>query len=435
METLLELSSNPFANDETAQVKSKKEKKAFNKSLWLSIFFCLIALLLFFWQQWKTWSFSDPIDYNLFGTLGDFIGGFLGTFIALYSVYMLVRTFQNQIVTNENVIKTNKSIIEANNSVIETNRKLVNQTLLQIFDSRLSAHLKLYKESILAYRLEDGLTGRAAFEKIVNNFKNEGLDNKTEYKRRSMAAVSKYVQLYINERQLFSVHFRMLYLLARLTAEEKMYEKYRVSYAKSIRGQLSEGELLILRYNCLSPYGEKMRLYVNKFNLIKHLPITHLLEFTYWRKILAEEKESGAIDQLAITIKKIMCNMLDKEGKQNNVYNISSRLSFQFCLSERHDKFITKFILNKHKKRGGAIERPAEEKAFDQIPTDELTSFFLEMYTEFFLYSNFFQFNGDDHHIVKAKATKDDDNEIVVEINVERPNKHLALAQRQVMPT
>ena len=104
-------------------------------------------------------------------------------------------------------------------------------------------------------------------------------------------------------------------------------------------------------------------------------------------------------------------------------------------MSERHDKFITKFILNKHKKRGGAIERPAEEKAFDQIPTDELTSFFLEMYTEFFLYSNFFQFNGDDHHIVKAKATKDDDNEIVVEINVERPNKHLALAQRQVMPT
>lgn len=59
-----------------------------------------------------------PIDVGLFGTYGDFIGGVLGTFIALYSAYLLVRTLENQAATNESVIRTNKSTIEANNAAV-----------------------------------------------------------------------------------------------------------------------------------------------------------------------------------------------------------------------------------------------------------------------------------------------------------------------------
>ena len=79
----------------------------FKWAFWLSIFFCATAVVIFIWQQWKSFSFGIPINNDVFGTLGDFVGGILGTIIALYSVYMLVRTFQNQIVTNGNVIITN----------------------------------------------------------------------------------------------------------------------------------------------------------------------------------------------------------------------------------------------------------------------------------------------------------------------------------------
>lgn len=35
-----------------------------------------------------------PIDNGLFGTYGDFIGGVVGTIIAFYSAFLLVKTLQ-----------------------------------------------------------------------------------------------------------------------------------------------------------------------------------------------------------------------------------------------------------------------------------------------------------------------------------------------------
>lgn len=137
-----------ITNDEeqvaSAKATSKQVGITFTRAFWLCIFFCGIAVVLFFWGQIKSLSISFPIDSGIFGTFGDFVGGFLGTIISLYSVYMLVRTFQNQIETNADVIHTNKSVIAANESVIETNKKILSQTALQVFDSRFTTLLDLY---------------------------------------------------------------------------------------------------------------------------------------------------------------------------------------------------------------------------------------------------------------------------------------------------
>ena len=214
--------------------------------------FCFVALILFIWQQWKYLCLSESINSSLFGTFGDFIGGVLGTIIAFYSVYMLVRTFQDQIKTNANVVKANNSSIETNKNTIESNKKIIEQTQLQIFDSRFNLLLSLYHKAIDSYATDNQLHGRDAFENISLSFRDNGFENHTEYKRRSIGAVSEYRVLYTRNRRELSVHFRMLYLLCKLTAEEKMKDVLRASYSKSIRGQLSEGELLLLRYNgCL----------------------------------------------------------------------------------------------------------------------------------------------------------------------------------------
>jgi len=255
-------SPKPVDPAEVAKAKAEKTAKSvgvsFLKAFRWCVAFSLGACIVFFWQQWKTFGFSYPIDYNLFGTLGDFIGGILGTIIAFYSVYLLVRTFQNQIETNASVTTTNKSVTDANKDVISTNKKIVRQSQLQIFDSRFNTLLDLYHKAVEAYRDDvRQLKGRDCFEQYALDFKECGYNNQTEYKRRSLGAVSEYMALYAKHRRELSVHYRMLYLLSRLTAEEKMYESYRVTYAKSIRGQLSEGELLLMRYNCLSPYGQR----------------------------------------------------------------------------------------------------------------------------------------------------------------------------------
>lgn len=185
----------------------------------------------------------------------------------------------------------------------------------------------------------------------------------------------------------------------------------------------------------MTQYGEKMRIYVNKFNFIKHISIMSLLEFTRWRNLVNNNKYCSSIDQLYITLKKIMTTMLDKEGVNNQHYIVSPRLVFDIELNENHDTFIVKLTLNKVKKKGGAIPRPIEEYAFDSLPLHELSNFLQELLTEMFLYSNFFQYNGDDNHIVSSYDRYDDDKIKVVEVIVSRPNKQLALADSQVIPS
>lgn len=302
---LIELNDIKKTEFEPSDNKPKKVLLGWKTLIISSIIFCVVVIFLFFCGQIITFRLTDSIEHDIFGAFGDFIGGVLGTFIALYSVYYLVKTFQNQAEINDNIRLTNKSVIETNESVKKSNDKLINQTELQIFDSRFSKLLDLYKEAINSYKNENiENNGRLNFEAIVEEFKKKGLLYKTEYKRRSISAVSEYYKLYTINRRNFSIHFRMLYLLTKLTAEEKIYESYRVSYAKTIRGQLSEGELLLLRYNCLSIYGARMRTYVNKFNLIKHLPIMSLLEFTKWKNIIQDTNIINTIDQLFINLKK-----------------------------------------------------------------------------------------------------------------------------------
>lgn len=109
--------------------------------------FCFVALILFIWQQWKDLSFSECINSSLFGNFGDFVGGVSGAIIAFYSVYMLVRIFQDQITTNANVVKANESSIETNKNTIESKKKIIEQTQLQIFDSRFNLLLSLYHKA------------------------------------------------------------------------------------------------------------------------------------------------------------------------------------------------------------------------------------------------------------------------------------------------
>lgn len=406
----------------------------FRKGLKSFCVFFLVTLILFIWQQWKDLSFSECINSSLFANFGDFVGGVLGSIIAFYSVYMLVRTFQNQITTNANVVKANESSIETNKNTIESNKKIIEQTQLQIFDSRFNLLLSLYHKAIDSYVTNNQLHGRDAFENISLSFRDNGFENHTEYKRRSIGAVSEYRVLYTNNRRELSVHFRMLYLLCKLTAEEKMKDVLRASYSKSIRGQLSEGELLLLRYNGYTPYGQKMQQYLNQFNLLKHLPVMSLLEFSYWRRMVGQEQKISALDQLYLELKQLITQMLDIDGSDNRRITLSSRYILNIATSSSHDAVSISMIKEIHKKKGGAIKRPPEESAFDAIKDKELRSFLKDFFIEMFVYSNFCQFNGADHNIVAVKVISKDGSKIIFSVKIERKGKSLALAQRQVLP-
>ena len=75
-----------------------------------------------------------------------------------------------------------------------------------------------------------------------------------------------------NESQL-GPYFRTLYRIFKLINASKVTEAERVEYANIVRGLLSRDELLLLMLNCCSDYGQKMKVFVNLFGLLKHVSV------------------------------------------------------------------------------------------------------------------------------------------------------------------
>ena len=220
----------------------------------------VILLVLFLLNQ--TYDTSLPFDTGIFGTYGDFIGGVLGTVVALYSAYLLIKTFQNQARINEDVKKTNASVISTNQSVVDTNNSIVAANakadaaaqkqyylnILQTFDSKFNSFLDSYHRAIISYT-KDEKTGRTAFEEIALTFIDGNFENNNDYKHRCESATDEYLVFYAENQNTLSVHLRMLYLLVSLISKSDLEDEDKVEYAKLVRGQMSDAEMLIIRYN------------------------------------------------------------------------------------------------------------------------------------------------------------------------------------------
>ena len=168
---------------------------------------CTVIAVLFIVLYGLHREYTLPIDAQLFGTYGDFIGGVVGTFIALYSAYLLVRTFENQASTNESVKLTNESVVSANTAAIAASQMEGYLSQLQTFDSKFNSFLSSYFKAIDSYTIiVDGnkLTGRNAFEKIVDSFISMDFENGNDYNRRNYAAVEEYVDFYAKKHWIVS---------------------------------------------------------------------------------------------------------------------------------------------------------------------------------------------------------------------------------------
>lgn len=365
------------------------------------------ALIILFWQN-RTWNSSWPVDNGLFGTYGDFIGGVVGTIIAFYSAYLLVRTFQSQEQVNRNVITTNQNIIKTNNTTSVVNEKQLYNTLLEVFNSKFGQFISAYQSAIdnYVFSTDKGKeVGRKAFETLAAQFIEEQFINENDYYRRCQSAVSVYMDYYSKNRHYLAVHFRMLYLLTSLVSTSDLDKEDKVLYAKLIRGQLSESEMTMLRYNCHSEYGMKMQAYCNEFNLIKHLPIMQLLEFRQHYNIIKDsiEKVGGeylrelvvGLDTMFITLRKYAKIMLEDNTIHEKTYDKCKGYTIAMSISDDKKRFV--FALTRDpnvERRGGGTGLSATEKALDCFTKEQLNELFRDYLNELFYASNYYQYNG-----------------------------------------
>ena len=354
---------------------NNQESKIISKGLfWGIIITCILifgAMIILFSLN-REFDNEYPIDNGLFGTYGDFIGGVVGTIIAFYSAFLLVKTLQSQEKVNKNVIETNNSIIDSNNKTSIASEKQLYNTLLEVFNNKFERFMACYQNAMVNYVFEKDhseFTGRKAFEKMVNVFVNSNFTNNNDYLRRTQSAISEYMDFYSNNRLYLAVHFRMLYLLTSLVSTSGLETNDKVLYAKLIRGQLSESEMTMLRYNCHSEYGVKMQKYCNEFNLIKHLPVMQLLEFKMHCNLLKSNVGENVkelvvgLDTMFITLRKYAKMVLDKDSQRNITYNGGKRYSIVMSVTEDRKKFTLE--LKKDcgaERRGGGTRLSSVEK-------------------------------------------------------------------------
>lgn len=394
------------------------------------LIFCVMIILFSLNREFDN---EYPIDNDLFGTYGDFIGGVVGTIVAFYSAFLLVKTLQSQ----ENV---NQSVIETNNQISIASEKELYNTLLEVFDNKFERFMTCYQKAIDNYVIEKNnelLMGRKAFEKIASEFICNDFINNNDYLRRTQSAISKYMDFYSNNRLYLAVHFRMLYLLTSLVSTSGLETNDKVLYAKLIRGQLSESEMTLLRYNCHSEYGVKMQKICNEFNLIKHLPVMQLLEFqehyNNLKKVAKSENIKELIvglDTMFITIRKYAKNILEKDGPMKITYDKCKSYIIELRVTEDRKMFTMTLAKDTIvERRGGGIRLSATEKALDCYTVEQLNKLFKDYLTELFYVSNFYQYNEEKNVDKGISAKNGNTYSFSLTIN---SNKRLALSSNQV---
>ena len=78
-------------------------------------------------------------------------------------------------------------------------------------------------------------------------------------------------KIYDRQPSAFGPYFRLLYQTFKHIAESTLSERQQLRYANIARGQISEGAVLLIALNGLTPNGYKFVPLIEKFGLLEHL--------------------------------------------------------------------------------------------------------------------------------------------------------------------
>lgn len=380
-------------------------------SLWIVgilyfIFICIFCVV-FGWKRY--WDTANPIDHEVWGTLGDFIGGILGSILALLSVYLMYLTFKAQRILTEKSDKIQERIaLQANQAQSNLAEKenafqkelsdlsiaqAETQRFNELFFELLHRYQELSQELTVAFNKDD--------EKMMVNYFDGAMEDLynlfpaiEKYPYAVIKAERLYTEYYLAHAKYLAPLFRTLYRIMELIDSSDIQTKEKLRYAKIIRAQLRESELFFLRYNCLTSYGEKFVGYINSYRLIKHLPIMSLLEFKYL-------KEKFGNDELTpLTLNMIFRNTwrtiyhvtVGKVNREEDVVIKPTSTRYKLSVNMRSPQKTVVMLSISLKRQNRTPLLKSLSKLNDEDLKLMLKNFLMEVYK----YSNFKQYNSDD---------------------------------------
>lgn len=359
--------------------KNKEDKWELRliRNLWvimlivISILFAL-GLVAFLWNR-DSFNFDSPIDESLWGLFGEYIGGVLGTIITFFSVYLLIKTLRFQINSND-VINTN-------------NQRNTGIYVLQQFHDTFTTLVSLYHNSIEAFKFDDVQMGKRFLHEQVKllqfNYRSSSIPHETQVRQTTDA----FNDFYTTYREYAAVYFRLIYRIFQHIDSSDISEKKKSDYAKIIRCQLSEDEMFLLRYNAMTSNGKKMQIYINRYNLLKHLPILNLLEFSNWRNKISETQKNY-LDSFLLNIrKKMMSAFLSQFDSEKKIKFDTDDKKYCVKIEIAKDNTFTKLEIIKNKKVGNVTD--VLSSTFDKFTEGDILGLIDAFIQEVFIFTNF----------------------------------------------
>ncbi|MFK0095392.1 putative phage abortive infection protein [Pseudomonas sp. NPDC090592] len=232
---------------------------------------------------------SNHESAQYWGQLGDFAGGLLNPILSFLALMAVLKTLTLQ------RAEMAAAQVEARAANLEQ-RVQSNLYSRQAFETTFFGLLDVHSRilSDICFRADRPVKGREAVDTMLAKLKASNeyqgailfpeLTETEDIQRR----IDDFCLKYKSE---VGHYFRNLYWIlkkidsSRLgldSEEESKDERFRErriffdylrrrQYASLVRAQLSEGELALLQLNCLGPYGEGLKFYVEKYSLLKSL--------------------------------------------------------------------------------------------------------------------------------------------------------------------
>jgi len=208
--------------------------------------------------------------------------------LAYISVKLLNKNLQEQIIANKELRISN-----------EDSRKVA---ALQQFDSSFSTLIEMYRDC------------QTDVKDLNLDWAKDFSSSSQDYPQRIKEAVDVYLKFYEENRSLLASYYRLLYRIMQTIDEANIDDDIKRRYAKIFRCQITEEELMLLRYNASTHYGKKMQVYINRYNLLKHLPKMHLLEFKEPSILTLTNGQEELFDHVLIEIYGKITDGISKNG-------------------------------------------------------------------------------------------------------------------------
>lgn len=230
----------------------------------------LIALsIVFFWSSLSTFQ-SDK-----FGLFGDFVGGVIGSIWALAGVILFYVALTEQ----RKEFKETRDVFQEQSKIYTQQSKTLE---LQQFESTYFNMLQLHHQIVGSIDYDHynditentkTVTSRDCFKGFYDQFHNS-LQSKIKQGTETVkAARESYLKVFASYQSDLGPYFRNLYNILKFIDREQRGDKRNRLYSNLLRAQLSDFELKLLFYHCLSEHGkDEFKTYVQKYQFFKEMP-------------------------------------------------------------------------------------------------------------------------------------------------------------------